>query len=94
MEKDLQWVCNALALAGCILEQKNREDWCCPYHHQGESRQWIKPECQTCEYSFAAHPGLKMAPIISHKPEFRASCWVEYLLWEGNRVETGLEGTQ
>jgi hypothetical protein len=94
MEKDLQWVCDALALAGCILEQKNREDWCCPFHHQGEPRKWSKPECQTCEYSFALQPGLKMAPIISYEPEFRASCWVEYLLWEANREETSLEGTQ
>jgi len=23
--------------------------------------------------------------IVSYKPEFRAACWVEYLLWEAGR---------
>ncbi len=94
MEKNLQLVCNALALAGCILEQKNREDWCCPYHHQEEPRVWSKGECQHCEYSFAIKFGPKMKPIVSYDPEFRAACWVEYLLWEANREEVRLEGTQ
>lgn len=94
MEKHLQLVCNALALAGCILEQKNREDWCCPYHHQEEPRVWLKGECQNCEYSFAIKHGPKMKPIVSYDPEFRAACWVEYLLWEANRKEICLEVTQ
>lgn len=88
MDKDLQWVANALALAACILEQRNREDWCCPYHQQGEAKVWAKGECPNCEYSFAVKSAA-MTPIISYEPEFRAACWVEYLLWEANRE--GLE---
>jgi hypothetical protein len=85
MNKELQYVCDALALAGCILEQKNREDWCCPYHHQEDPRLWCKAECKTCEYSFAMRPGFPKTAIVSYKPEFRAACWVEYLLWEAGR---------